>query len=313
MVELERAAAGGDVDLVEQLQRVDRRPHDEEQRRRAEQRQARCCETCANRLAPSISAASSSSGRDALQRGQVDDHVEPEPPPHGHRHDAVHRLVGILEELLLRQADLVQQVVDQPEGRVEQPQEDDPGGHRRGDQRDEHGEPVEPDPADLAVQRDRHAQRADHRDRHEHDRVDERVADRRAELRVLGQRPVVGQADVVARGRSGCWPGSESSSDQPIGISANTAISTTAGATNAQPATCSEPTSRLRRRSLRWVVRVRCAQRGHRLAGALARGREDAVHLIGRVRQRLLRLRLAEQHRLDRLADGRRDLRIRWS
>ena len=46
----------------------------------------------------------------------------------------------------------------------------------------------------------------------------------------------------------------ESSSDQPMGMIAKTAMRTTAGATNAQPARCSEATSRLSRLGRRWTA-----------------------------------------------------------
>ena len=107
--------------------------------------------------------------------------------------------LGSCRNCCWRMPERVQDVVDQAERRVEQPQEDDAGGDRRGDQRDEHGQAVEADAADLAVQRDREPERADHRDGDEDHRVEQRVPDRRAERGILGQRPVVGQPDVVGR------------------------------------------------------------------------------------------------------------------
>ena len=55
---VERAALGAQVHLVEQLQRVDRQPDDQEQRRRAEQRQGYPAEA-PPAVHPSIEAASS--------------------------------------------------------------------------------------------------------------------------------------------------------------------------------------------------------------------------------------------------------------
>src|SRR5947209_865782 len=104
---------------------------------------------------------------------------------------------------------------------------------------------------------------------------------------------------------------SERISDQPIGISAKIAIKVNAGMTNAHPARCSDHRIRLHRAGrsslTAWLRSARAvipASRG------LARRGEDAVHLLGGGAECLLRLRLAEQHRLDHLSDHRGDLRI---
>ena len=125
-----------------------------------------------HRPAPSISAASTSSRRDALQRGQVDDHVEPDPAPDRHADDRVQGAVRAVEEAERPQPHLAEHPVREAERRVEQPQEHDRGRDRRGDDRDEHRGAVEADAADPPVQRDRGEQAAGDRQRHEQHRVD---------------------------------------------------------------------------------------------------------------------------------------------
>src|SRR5919201_4847363 len=80
--------------------------------------------------------------------------------------------------------------------------------------------------------------------------------------------------------------------DQTIGPSPKTAISSVAGATNAHPARCSDPSARL--------VQLT----------PLARHREDAVHLLGGLAERRGWLGLPQEHALHRLADHARDLRV---
>src|SRR5207248_11066022 len=94
---VERAAASRDVDLVEELQRVDRGPDDEEDRRRTEQRPDDAPErrelsgTVDRRRLDQLL-------RNALQRSEVHDRVEPDPAPGRHRDHRGERLVRILEE-----------------------------------------------------------------------------------------------------------------------------------------------------------------------------------------------------------------------
>ena len=148
-----------------------------------------------HRPAPSIAAASTSCGRHALERREVDDRVEAQPAPHRHDHQRRQGLRRRGEEPERPQPHLAQRVVREPEVLVEQPQEHDPGGDRRGDHGDEHRQPVEADQPDLPVEGGGHEQRERDRDRHEHHRVDQRVERRLARQRVLRDRPVVVQPD----------------------------------------------------------------------------------------------------------------------
>ena len=133
--------------------------------------------------------------RDALERGEIDDHGEPEPAPHVHRHDDEERLLRAGEELLRADAEPVEDVVDEAERRVRQPQEHD-GRRDRGDgQGHEDRRPVEGAHPDLPVQGHGDDQPSDHRERHEERRVDQGVSDRAGEDRILRQLLVVGPAD----------------------------------------------------------------------------------------------------------------------
>ena len=151
--------------------------------------------------------------------------------------------------------------------------------------------------ADLAVERHRDGQREADRDRHEQHRVDDRVPDRVAEHRVVLQRAVVGAArpSAAADTRSLCWK--DSSSDQPIGTRPNSDDQ--------------QDTSRRRRRTASRSAWSRAQRaRSRRRLRATARAR-IAFTCGGGLVERLLRLRLAQQHRLHRLPERRRDLRVR--
>ena len=190
----QRSAACGDVDLVEELQRVDRQPDQHEQVRRAEQRHGdgpepgeRGRSVDRGRLVQL--------GRNTLQRGQIHDHREARPAPDRHRDDHEQRLRRRRQERLRGYADGIQSSVDQTVVAVGQPQEDDAlrdGRHRHGDVG---GRPVDRDETHRAVQRGGDEQPDDHRAGHEQRRVDDGVLDRLHEDRVVGQLLVVVEAD----------------------------------------------------------------------------------------------------------------------
>ena len=184
----------GDVDLVEQLQRVDRQPDQQEQVRRTEQRHGDGAEP-GERARPVDRGRLVQFGRNTLQRSQIHDHRESGPAPDRHRHDHVQRLRRRGQERLRRHADGVQRRVDQPVVTVGQPQEDDALRDRRHRHRDVRGRPVDRDETHRAVQRGGDEQPDQHRAGHEQRGVDDGVLDRLDEDRVVGQLLVVVEAD----------------------------------------------------------------------------------------------------------------------
>ena len=87
----QRSAARGGVDLVEQLQRVDRQPDDEEQIRRTEQGHRDGAEA-GERARPVDRRGLVQFGGNPLQRSEIHDDREAGPAPDRHRHDHVQRL-----------------------------------------------------------------------------------------------------------------------------------------------------------------------------------------------------------------------------
>ncbi len=136
-----------------------------------------------------------------LQRSEIDDHREAGPAPDGHRHDDIQRLRRRGQEPLRREADSVEGRVDQTVVTVGQPQKDD----ALRDGRDRHGDvgrgPVNRDESQRTVHRRGHQQADQHRAGHEQRGVDDRVLDRIDENGVVGQLPVVRQADPGRLGR----------------------------------------------------------------------------------------------------------------
>ena len=112
---------------------------------------------------------------DALERREVDHGDESELTPQRHQHDHEHRLVGVLEPALLRQAEHPEDVVDHADLGVEHEVGQQPGHRGGGDVRDEDRRAVETDEPDLPVQRDGQQQAADDRGGHEDGGVEQGV------------------------------------------------------------------------------------------------------------------------------------------
>ena len=138
-------------------------------------------------------------GRDRLEPREEDDRVGGEALPDRHRDDRRHRPEGVADPLLGRDAEHVEELVEEAVGRAVDPGPHEAHRDRRGDQRQEvHG----PDPRDAPerlVEREREAERQGHPERHRHERVERRVAERHPEAPVAQEPGVVVEADPVRR------------------------------------------------------------------------------------------------------------------
>ena len=199
---VQRPAARGRVDEVEELQREQRLPDDEEDRHRQQLRQDHVPQR-----RPAAGAVDRGGvdelARDVLERGQVDHQREADPAPDPDQDDHEQRLVGIAEEALARQPERVEQRVGDPEALVEDEREQHPLGGDRGDERGQERRPVDADQPDPAVQRHRQEEPEPDRDRHEQARVDDRVLDRRRAARGRRAAPRSWRARPTAPERSG--------------------------------------------------------------------------------------------------------------
>ena len=124
---------------------------------------------------------------------------KPIPPQIPISDDHEQRLVGVAEKALAGQPERVEDGVGDPEALVEDEREQHPLGGDRGDERSQERGPVDADQPDPAVQRHRQEEPEPGRDRHEEDRVDDRVLDRVAERRVAEQRVVIREPHPLRR------------------------------------------------------------------------------------------------------------------
>ena len=196
---LQRPAARGHEHEVEQLQRLERLPHEQEDRHRAERRAARRGGTrpsaARRRSTPPRPARA---GCPAAPRGTR--RREKPIPLHSPISTITHSAwPGILEEALGRDPDLVEHRVRDPELRVEHEREQHALRGRGHDVGHEHERPVEADEADAPVEHQRDPQPARDAQRHERRRVEQRVLDGAAERRVVEQPLVVVEPDPRAR------------------------------------------------------------------------------------------------------------------
>ena len=193
---VDRPAAFGRPGEIEELQRVDRLPHDREHGDRPERRQDHVPE----HAEPARAVDAGGLGlvvRDVLQRREIDQDVEPDGGPGVDGREQEERPVGIVEELLAGQSHPREAVVDDAVLRVEDVEEDHAGRGRGGHERHEEARAVEADEADLLVEQQRQTEPEQHRRRHVQQRELERAADGVEPLRVMRELAVVGEADAA--------------------------------------------------------------------------------------------------------------------
>ncbi len=194
----ERAALGRHVDQVEHLQRRDQLPQHQERRHRGDRGQRHVPEH-APRSGAVEPRGLDQRRRDVLQRGQVHHDAEAGAAPQRDPDEHQQRLRRVGQETLRRHAEVVQRRVGRAELRVEDEGEQHALGRRRQHERDEHERPVDADQADAPVQRLRQQESEQDAERDVEHRVQQGVPHGLGEVRVLGERGVVVQADPATR------------------------------------------------------------------------------------------------------------------
>ena len=190
-----RATLGHHIRLGEHLKIANHGHERHEQEGRPQQRQGEVTELSPG-AGPIDARRFIELGRDILQAGDEDDHVEAEVLPHRHENDRWHRPVRVAQPVNRLDPEQAQTVVQQPIARVVEVAPHHRHRHQRRDHRqEERGAKEAGEAGQAGVHQQRRAERNRHRQRPTHDHEIKSVAERGPEQRALQQLQIVVETD----------------------------------------------------------------------------------------------------------------------